>query len=99
MDTSREDFQRCPGNSPFCLGMIEYDCCGTGKRSTDENAEEWQQVKKARPASLKSKVALSPSSRFNKTCSDAEIDKSSKGVVPPSTAQLGSPCFSGMVGQ
>ena len=61
----------------------------------DENAEEWQQVKKARPASSKSKVALSPSSRFNKTCSEAEIDKSSKGVVC-AIYQLGSPCFSGM---
>ena len=24
-----EDFERCPGNSPFCLGMMDYNCCGT----------------------------------------------------------------------
>ena len=89
MNNSRDDFQRCPGNSPFCLGMVEYDCCGTGKRNTDENAEdlEWQQVKKPRPASRKKKAALSPSSRFNKTCNEAEITKSSKGVVPSTTAR------------
>ena len=52
---------------PICLGMIEYDCCGTGKQNTNENAE-WQQVKKARPASCKSKATLSPLSQFIKTC-------------------------------
>ena len=23
------DFPRCPGHSPACLGMVEFDCCGT----------------------------------------------------------------------
>ena len=23
------DFKRCPGNSPFCLGLTEYNCCGS----------------------------------------------------------------------
>ena len=23
------DFNRCPENSPFCLGITEFDCCGT----------------------------------------------------------------------
>lgn len=86
MDDFRDDFQRCPGNSPFCLGMIEFDCCGTGKRKTDENAPELQQSKKARPSG-KRKAPLSPSSRFNKTSTEAEIVKSSKGVIPPSTAR------------
>ena len=23
------DFKCCPGNSPFCLGMTSFNCCGT----------------------------------------------------------------------
>ena len=22
------DFKRCAGSSPFCLGMVDLDCCG-----------------------------------------------------------------------
>ena len=22
------DFERCAGSSPFCLGMVDFDCCG-----------------------------------------------------------------------
>ena len=87
MDDSLDDFQRCPSNSPFCLGMVDFDCCGTGKRkTTNSNAAEQQEAKKARSAPGKKKAPLSPSSRFNKTCNEAEISKSSKGVVPPNTA-------------
>ena len=24
-----EDYLRCPGNSPACLGMVKFDFCGT----------------------------------------------------------------------
>lgn len=24
-----QDYQRCPGNSPFCLGMVEFNCCNS----------------------------------------------------------------------
>ena len=23
------NFKRCPGDSPSCLGMVDYNCCGT----------------------------------------------------------------------
>lgn len=85
-DSERDNFQRCPGNSPCCLGIIEFDCCGTNKQKPDENALEFQQSKKAR-TSAKGKVPLSPSSRFNKTATESEISKPSKGVVPPSTTR------------
>ena len=22
------DFEHCAGSSPFCLGMVDFDCCG-----------------------------------------------------------------------
>ena len=67
--------------------MVDFDCCVTGKRKTDENEPEYPETKKARSASGKKKAPLFPSSRFNKTCNEAEIAKSSKGVVPQNTAR------------
>ena len=29
MTNASPTFKRCPGNSPACLGMVEYNCCGT----------------------------------------------------------------------
>ena len=52
-----------------------------------ENEPEYPETKKAHSASGKKKAPLSPSSRFNKTCDEAEIVKSSKGVVPQNTAR------------
>ena len=26
---SNSRFKHCPGDSPVCLGMVEYDCCGS----------------------------------------------------------------------
>ena len=48
-----------------------FDCCETGKRKTllsDDNL-------KARPALGKNKAPLSPLSRFNKTCNEADRTK------------------------
>ena len=33
-DDSQDDFQLHSDNSPFCLDMIEFDCCVTGKQKT-----------------------------------------------------------------
>ena len=34
------EFERCAGDSPFCLGMVEYHCCGIEmeKHSSDKEA-------------------------------------------------------------
>ena len=26
---AESNLERCPGNYPFCLGMVDFDCCGT----------------------------------------------------------------------
>ena len=72
---------RCPGStSPFCLGMAEFNCCGTEKEMSEEPE------KKRMKLSLKRKV-LSPSSRFNETVTEDIIEQSSKGIIPKSTAK------------
>ena len=71
------DFVRCPGNDPFCLGMTEYNCCGIlpkPKRS------------KLSLAKMKA-LALSPTSQFNVTITEEDIDKSSKGCIPAGTVE------------
>ena len=35
------DFERCAGSSPFCLGMVDFDCCGVKhKFDNQENADD-----------------------------------------------------------
>ena len=29
MANASPNFKRCPGNSPACLGVVDYNCCGT----------------------------------------------------------------------
>lgn len=29
------NFKRCPGNSPACLGMVDYNCCGMVDHASD----------------------------------------------------------------
>ena len=29
MDEKVKEKRWCPGNSPYCLGLLEWDCCGT----------------------------------------------------------------------
>ncbi len=58
------NFKKCPGNSPYCLGMVEYDCCGTqGLLEKEENKRKRKKLSLDKPPSKK--LALSPSSRFN----------------------------------
>ena len=33
------EFERCPGDSPFCLGMTNFNCCGTQDLDFSENDE------------------------------------------------------------
>jgi len=77
--------KRCPGDSPFCLGLPEWDCCGTqgllecknattSQPSAENDSDTNGPIAKAPKMSLqlhKQKKMLSPSSRFNKT---EEID-------------------------
>lgn len=89
-----EDFTRCSGNSPVCLDMVEFDCCGTQGRmerleketEKEEKAaaaeRKWKSVSLPKPQ----KLALSPRSRFNAT-TNAEVKEASMGYVPANTAK------------
>ena len=89
--------KRCPGDSPFCLGLPEWDCCGTqglleGKmpqplsRLLNTNGPTAKAPKMSLQLHKQKKKVLSPSSRFNKTVSTEEIDKALKGCIPKNTA-------------
>ena len=108
MGEPSEGFERCPGNSPFCLGMVEFNCCGTQptekgtsqSHDTDDSQANIFETSKAKRQKLplhlnkEKKKALSPSSRFNITVSDAEIEKSSKGYIPKNTSRSTSCIYS-----
>ena len=86
------NFQRCPGNSPACLGMVEYNCCGTAYQDdhasdTEDFVVDTKRKKLSLKSSKKAKLPLSPSTRFNNTISDEEIAKTLKGCVSVNTAQ------------
>ena len=97
MDELREkDFLRCPGNSPTCLGMVDFDCCGTQglmerldlKIEKQEKAAAAERKRKSLslPKPSKKKLALSPTSRFNAT-TDSEVHEAAKGYIPTNTAK------------
>ena len=102
MSEPSEDIERCPGNSPFYLGMVDYNCCGTRPIQDDilsqsHDADDSEDFEIVRSTAKKQKLSLhlskerkkvlSPSSRFNTTVSDAEVEKSSKGCVPKNTSR------------
>lgn len=92
-DECMSDFKRCPGNSPFCLGMTEFDCCGTQNMGSEQGSSSdcdfASPVKKKKLSLSKSKKVpvLSPSMRFNTTLTAQEIEKQSKGCVPKNTSK------------
>ena len=70
----------------MCLGMVEYDCCGSQgllKELEQEGRSDRKRKKLSLPKSTKKK-ALSPSSRFN-SVDDSVLEESSKGFVPANT--------------
>ena len=76
------DIECRAGNSPFCLGMVEYHCCGT-EMDSDEDAFQSDYPNKRMKLSLSNNQqkkwrVLSPISRFNTTVSVNEIASSSK---------------------
>ena len=88
------EFECCTGDSPFCLGMVEYHCCGIEmeKYSSDKEAFQGDNSAKQMKLSLsknqqKKQNILSPTSRFNNTVSADEIASSSKGFVPTNTSR------------
>ena len=83
------EFERCPGDSPFCLGMTNFNCCSTQDLDFSENDEDFEcPPEKRRKLSLsKGKKVLSPSSRFNTAVTEKEINTLSKGYVPKNTAR------------
>ena len=70
------DFPRCTGHCPACLGMVEFDCCGT-QGLLERLDKEIENEEKAAAAERKrkslslpkppKKLALSSASRFNTT--------------------------------
>ena len=95
------DFPRCPGHSPACLGMVEFDCCGTQGLverldKEIENEEKAAAAERKRKSlslpQLSKKLALSSVSRFN-TTTDAEVQEAAKESVQGSEESLASPFF------
>ena len=74
-----EAFVRCPGNSPACLGMVEFDCCGRAHERKRKGLSLPKPPKKK-------KQPLSPKSRFTAT-TDSEVQEVAKGYIPSNTAK------------
>ena len=57
------DFERYAGSSPFCLGMVDFDCCGVKhKFDNQENADDdFQPPVKKGKLKVKRKYCLPPS--------------------------------------
>ena len=76
------DFKRCAGSSPFCLGMVDFDCCVVkNKLDNQENGnDDFQPPMKKGKLSLANgkKKVLSPSKRFNNTVTSDEIEQQSR---------------------
>ena len=69
------DFVHCPGNSPFCLGMTDYNCCDVEYapcRDTPDRQVPPPEQKRSK-LSLAKKKPLSPTTRFNTTVTEEEI--------------------------
>lgn len=83
------DFERCPGDSPFCLGMTSFNCCGTQDLDWSENDKDFEcpSPKRKKLSLSKGKKVLSPSSRFNTTVTEKQVNVLSKGCVPKNTAR------------
>ena len=67
--------------SPFCLGMTDFNCCDV------ESDHDAPPEPKRSKLSLAKKKPLSPTTRFNTTVTKEEIEKSSKGCIPATTAK------------
>ena len=81
------EFKRCATSSPFCLGMVEFDCCGVKNKLDQENEDDdFQPPMKKGKLSLTRKV-LSPSKRFNTTVTADENEQQSKGFIPKNTSR------------
>ena len=96
------DFPRCPGHSPACLGMVEFDYCGTqglmerlDKEIENEEKAAAAERKRKSPSlpQLSKKLALSSTSRFN-TTTDAEVQEAAKESVQGSEETSGVSIFS-----
>ena len=77
-------YDRCSGGSLFCLGMTDYNCCGTDFVPAAKKRKTGKDSKPQKSLSLKksAKTALSPTSRFNITANEEQIEKASKGFIP-----------------
>ena len=65
------EFERCSGDSPFCLGMVEYHCCGIEMVKYSSDKEAFQSDNPAKQMKLflskhrqNKQNILSPTSRF-----------------------------------
>ena len=78
------EFERCPGDSPFCLGMTNFNCCSTQDLDFSENDEDFEcPPEKRRKLSLsKGKKVLSPSSRFNTAVTEKKLTHFRRDMYP-----------------
>jgi len=85
LEMSRKDAKKskkicCSGTwSPFCLGMMDYNCCDILEPKHKKLSLSKKKPKKPKP--------LSPSARFITTVSSEEIEKSSKRCIPVGTTK------------
>ena len=70
-------YDHCPGGSLFCLGMIDYNCCGEHFVPAAKKRRTGGESKPVKPLSLKkpAKSVLSPTSCFNITADEETIEK------------------------
>ena len=71
------DIFRCPRNDPFCLGITENSSCGIPPKPKSSKLS----------LAKKKALALSPTSRFNITVTEENIDKLSKECIPVGTVR------------
>ena len=88
------NFKCCQGNSFFCLGITEFDCCGMqnllNEQRTEANTSDsdfTSPVKKEKLSLSKSKNVLSPSTCFNTTLTAQEVENQSEGYTPKNTSR------------
>ena len=79
-----DSYLRCPGNSPFCLGMSDYHCCSATEATTEEYPvtvaqDDNKRKKLSMSAAKRTRLPLSPSNQFNVTVCEEEHAESSKG--------------------
>ena len=89
-----DSYMCCPGDTPFCSGMVEYNCCSRPPEAiADDDSNDFVtevQDSKRKKLSLKSakrpKLPLAPSNHFNVTVSEDKLAQPTKGCTNMATS-------------